>query len=273
MDNIFKWISGHKKLCFWMMVGCIVLPIVTIHVLFKLKTNCYWIEADWTSGDILGYFGDVLAFLGTVVLGYVSLLLNEKAVKQNDKLINMQHNQEKAIAIFNQEEPLVLYTKNEDPILIKRLEKDGIDVNLDYIEDTYNTRDIMIMEVYLKNLTDNAITGLTIKSFDIIIGDNVIKPVSGIEEECSAFISERGTQKLKIILTGLKTVLSDEQWKSMKMEFDVCCVISSKNAFNDITNVKFGTGACVIEEKEKQGRLSYKIYNYDYEILESICSM
>ena len=41
-----------------------------------------------------------MAFLGTGILGYVSLLLNDKVVKQNDKLIDMQHNQEKAFLFF-----------------------------------------------------------------------------------------------------------------------------------------------------------------------------
>lgn len=267
MDKIFQWISTHKKVCFWIMVAVIFLPIIVIHILFKFKTGCYWIQADWASGDILGYFGDVLAFLGTVILGYVSLILNEKAVKQNDKLIDMQHNQEKAISIINQDESLVLYAKNEDPILIKRLEKDGIDVGLDYISDTYNTRDIMIMEVFLKNLTDNPVTGVTIDTFDIVIDDKIIRPICGLGEEASAFISEKSARKLKFIITGLKTVISDEQWKSMKFEFDINFVISSKNIYNEKTKVKFSTGATVITEKEKQGKLVYKIYNYDYEVL------
>lgn len=267
MEKLFKWISEHKKSCFWIMVGMIFLPIIIIHILFKINTHCYWIQADWLSGDVLGYFGSVLAFSGTVILGYVSLLLNDKAVKQNDKLINMQHNQEKAISIFNPEEQLVIYSKNDDPILPKRLSKEGIDANLDYIADTYNTKDIMILEVNLKNLTNNAVTGLVIDTFDIIIDEVAIHPIKGTGEECSAFISEKGTQKLKLILTGLKTILSDEQWNTMKIEFDINCVLSSKNAFNEKTSVRFTTGAIIVGEKEKQGKLSYKIYNFDYEIL------
>lgn len=154
-------------------------------------------------------------------------------------------------------------------ILPKRLGKDGIDANLDYIPDTdtYNTRDIMILEVYLKNLTNNAITGLVIDTFDIIIDEAIIHPICGLGEECPAFISEKGIQKLKLILTGLKTILSDEQWNGMKMEFDIRCVLSSKNAFNEKTRVEFITSANVVNEKEKQGKLSYKIYNYDYKVL------
>ena len=146
MKEIFKWIQQHKGICIAIAVG-IFLPIIVIHALFKIQTNCYWIGADWSSGDVLGYFGDVLTFFGTVSLGYISLKLNEKAVKQNDKMIAMQHNQEKSIAIFDQEKSLSFYTKNSDPILPKRLEKDGVDLNLDYVPDTLNTRDIMIMEI------------------------------------------------------------------------------------------------------------------------------
>ena len=267
MDKVFKWISEHKKLCFGILVGAVIFPILIIHILFKIKTDCYWIQADWTSGDILGYFGDVLAFLGTVILGYVSLILNEKAVKQNDKLIVMQHNQEKAITIINQEESLVLYSKNEDPILIKRLNKEGIDVEIEYISDIYNTHDIMIMEVYLKNLTDNPVTGITIDSFEIVIDDTAIQPICGLGEELSAFISEKSTKKLKIILTGLKTVITDKQWEYMMQEFDINFVISSKNAYNETTRAKFSTGAIISGGNGKQGKLVYKIYNYDYEIV------
>lgn len=118
-----------------------------------------------------------------------------------------------------------------------------------------------------KNLTNNAITGLVIDTFDIIIDEAIIHPICGLGEECSAFISEKGIQKLKLILTGLKTILSDEQWNGMKMEFDIRCVLSSKNAFNEKTRVEFITSANVVNEKEKQGKLSYKIYNYDYKVL------
>lgn len=196
------------------------------------------------------------------------MLLNDKAIKQNDKLIKMQHNTEKAIAVFKQSKPLVLFCKNDDPILLQRLDKDGIDINLDYITDTYNTRDIMIMKVYLSNITNNVITGMILETFDIIINDNKISPINGLKDDSSAFISEKGDKKLKIIITGLQTMLSDEQWNNMRMEFDIKCVISFANIFNEITQVKFTTGAYVSETNNKQGKIVYKIYNYDYKILE-----
>ena len=64
----------------------IILPIVIIHILFKWKSNCYWIEAEWNAGDALGYFGDVLSFVGTVVLGYIAVKQTERANKLNKEL-------------------------------------------------------------------------------------------------------------------------------------------------------------------------------------------
>lgn len=253
MKEIFKWCRNHKRICIATVLG-IFLPIILIHILFKIKTNCYWIESDWSSGDVLGYFGDVLAFLGTVILGYVSLKLNEKAVKQNDKIIAMQHNQERAIAIFDQEKLLSFYTKNVDPILPKRLEKDGVDINFDFVTDTLHTRDIMIMEIYLKNVTNNSITGIEIEEFNIVIDNNVIKPVGGVGNEIASFINEGGQTKLRIILTGLKSALSEDEWQNLKYEFEIQSKLSIKNVYNEKTKIKFNTGTFIQETEEKKGK-------------------
>lgn len=266
MDRLFNWVSRHKKMCIVIMVCVFIIPLIIIHVLFKWKSRIYWIEAEWNAGDLLAYVGNILVLLGTLFLGYITLLLNDKAIKQNDKLIKMQHNTEKAIAVFKQSKPLVLFYKNDDPILPQRLDKDGIDINLDYITD--DTRDIMIMEVYLSNITNNVITGMILETFDLVINDKKFSPINGLKDHIFAFVSEKGDKKLKIIITGLQTMLSDEQWNNMRMEFDIKCVISFVNIFNEITQVKYTTGAFASETKNKQGKIVYKIYNYDYKILE-----
>lgn len=68
MEKIIKWIQEHKKITTFLIGMCILAPILVIHFLFKIYSNCYWIEAEWKAGDVLGYFGDVLSFAGTVVL-------------------------------------------------------------------------------------------------------------------------------------------------------------------------------------------------------------
>ena len=147
MDKIIEWIKDNKLKA---VIISIISPLVLTHVLFKICTGNYFIRADWTSGEMLGYFGDILSFGATIILGYMTFKLNDKAIKQNDKLIDLQHNQEKGIAIIDQDSKLHFYIKNEDPILPKRLHKEGVDICLDYIDDTYNTRDIMIMEMKFK---------------------------------------------------------------------------------------------------------------------------
>lgn len=48
--------------------------MAVIHILFKIQSHCYWIEAEWGAGDILGCFGDILSFVGTIVWGVLQWL-------------------------------------------------------------------------------------------------------------------------------------------------------------------------------------------------------
>lgn len=260
-----EWIKRNKVK---VSIACVLLPIIIIHFLFKIKTGCNLIQAEWSPGELLGYFGDVLSFGATIVLGYVTLKLNDRAIDQNDKLIEMQDNQEKGIVIIEQDKGLDFFTKNEDPILPKRLSKDGVDVSFDYIEDTFNTRDIMIMELFFKNVTNNFITGLEINIFDIVIEDAekeyVISPCAGLGDEISVFIGEKESQKVKIILTGLKTKLSEEQWLYMKNEFNLKCKLTAKNIFNKKTSIYLESCLTTTSEDKKQGRIKYRLANFEY---------
>lgn len=75
-------------------VGLIVILIlsllypVAIHFLFKWKSNCYWIIAEWESGDILGYGGAVLTAIGTSLLGLTTLIVQKRTDENNQLLQN-----------------------------------------------------------------------------------------------------------------------------------------------------------------------------------------
>ena len=47
MEKIIKWIQEHKKITTFLIGMCILAPILVIHFLFKIHSNCYWIEAEW----------------------------------------------------------------------------------------------------------------------------------------------------------------------------------------------------------------------------------
>lgn len=87
MKKILKWIEKHKKITTVFIALLIFVPIILIHILFLLPAPCYWLDAKWEAGDILGYFGDVLSFLGSVVLGYIAIKQAEKANLISEKLM------------------------------------------------------------------------------------------------------------------------------------------------------------------------------------------
>lgn len=274
MDKILEWITKNKKKITLVTVLMIILPIIVIHFLFKWRTGCYWIESEWESGDMLGYFGDVLSFLATILLGYATLVINDKANKQNDKFVEMQYNQQKSIVVFDQTRKLLFFVSNNDPILFGRLDKRGVDINVDYIENAYQTYDIMIMEIWLKNITDNFVAGVELDQFEIVIytgnGERYcVKPKKGLGEELSIFIGEKENERVRFILTGLRDVLSNEQWEFMQYEFEVRCLLSIRNVYGQITKVYFETGADLKVDDEKTGKREYAICNYNYKEIES----
>lgn len=90
MSKIINWIKAHKKITIFILCSTIFLPIIVLHLLFKIRTNCYWVQADWQSGDVLGYFGDVLSFIGTIILGYIAILQAEKANQLSNELLKIE---------------------------------------------------------------------------------------------------------------------------------------------------------------------------------------
>lgn len=90
MKKLLEWISKHKKTTITLCGLAVFLPILLIHILFKIKTEVYWMQAEWQAGEVLGYFGDVLSFVGTIVLGCIAISQTEKANKLNEELLNIE---------------------------------------------------------------------------------------------------------------------------------------------------------------------------------------
>lgn len=85
MDRMFNWIKEHKKTSVAILFGLFIIPIVVVHFLFKWKSNIYWIQADWDSGDVLAYIGGFYAFLGTVIFSMLALWQNHQIEKKNEE--------------------------------------------------------------------------------------------------------------------------------------------------------------------------------------------
>ena len=90
MKKILKWNSDHKKATLFLCFLLAFLPIIVIHILFKIKTDVYWIQAEWEAGEALGYFGGVLSLIGDLALGYIEISQTEKANSLNEELLNIE---------------------------------------------------------------------------------------------------------------------------------------------------------------------------------------
>ena len=86
MIQIINWLKKHPITT--MMIICLTIfhPLVVVHCLFKWNTECVWLSATWSSGDVLGYIAGFEAFLGTVVLGAITVYQTEIANKTSVRL-------------------------------------------------------------------------------------------------------------------------------------------------------------------------------------------
>ena len=85
----------HKCIVTILVVIVFTIPLLTVHVLFKCNSEITWLEAEWSAGDVLGYVAGFEAFMGATVLGLVSVYQNKKANETNERLLEMQKEQQR----------------------------------------------------------------------------------------------------------------------------------------------------------------------------------
>lgn len=95
MKKILNWIKNHIFLVVIIAILVFALPLIVVHLLFKWYSGIPWLEAEWLAGDILGYIAGFEALLGTVILGLVSVYQNDEANAKNDRLMEMQEEQQR----------------------------------------------------------------------------------------------------------------------------------------------------------------------------------
>lgn len=120
MDRVIKWIIEHKKLTIILLIAVIILPVLIVHILYKFKSNCYWLVTEWNPGELLLYFGNVLTFIGTVVLGYVAVIQTERANQMNRELLKIEKNKIKPCLEISAPQQYKIYLGND---MTKKLEE------------------------------------------------------------------------------------------------------------------------------------------------------
>lgn len=168
MDKVIEWIGKNKRKMIIIIVLIIVLPMLITHILFKIKTGCEYIYADWNAGDLLGYFGDVLSFVGTIVLGYVSITQTEKANSLSDELVQLEWEKRKPFLDIIPNQKYKLYFSNDNNMnqYIDKFDfAEDLMIRPCYIREkrTGIVTTIAVMEVYIQNNGNSDIRNIFIK--------------------------------------------------------------------------------------------------------------
>lgn len=83
MEKFIIWIKKNKFIFVLIILILFFVPLVLVHILFKINSNIEWIVAEWSAGDVLAYVAGFEAFVGTVALGALALWQNQQINKQH----------------------------------------------------------------------------------------------------------------------------------------------------------------------------------------------
>lgn len=101
IETFISWVEKHKAKTTFAIIGLLFIPLIVVHLLFKLDTGYDFISAEWSAGDLIGYIAGFEAFVGTVVLGIIAVWQTDKANKTNDSLLKMtEENERKSVLPF-----------------------------------------------------------------------------------------------------------------------------------------------------------------------------
>lgn len=85
MSDFFQWLKSHiKMVCFILFILIVGVPFA-IHILFKIAPTNNFFVAEWTAGELLGYYGTILGVCGTIILSLLALWQNQIIKIENDK--------------------------------------------------------------------------------------------------------------------------------------------------------------------------------------------
>ena len=79
-------------------IAAFLVPLLLVHILFKIKLGIPWLEAEWEAGDVLAYSAGFEALLGTLFLGCITVKQSDDAQRENIRISEAgNHLQEIAI--------------------------------------------------------------------------------------------------------------------------------------------------------------------------------
>ena len=98
MKKLLDWIKNHTGVTILICVLLFVVPLVTVHILFKIPAWSNCLVAEWSAGELLAYIAGFEALAGTVFLGLITLDQAEQANTVSQQLGKENNEMQKIMA-------------------------------------------------------------------------------------------------------------------------------------------------------------------------------
>ena len=98
MKKLLDWIKNHKWITILICVLLFVVPLIAVHILFKIPAWSDCLVAEWSAGELLAYIAGFEALVGTVFLGLITVYQTEQANAVSQQLGKENNEMQKIMA-------------------------------------------------------------------------------------------------------------------------------------------------------------------------------
>lgn len=98
MKKLLDWIKNHKWMTILICALLFVVPLITVHTLFKIPAWSNCLVAEWSAGELLAYIAGFEALVGTVFLGLITVYQTEQANAVSQQLGKENNEMQKIMA-------------------------------------------------------------------------------------------------------------------------------------------------------------------------------
>lgn len=165
MEDWLEKIMLHWKKYFLKFGFGVAIFLIVVHILYKIRTGIYWLESEWSAGDVLSLAGALLSFLGTVILGCITTKVSIDNNRINSKLVEIEGKRE---ALDKEQRLGYIYPEKMEIEYIQHTEEHlssgSISYGTEYLPSFADSVDTMIFRIQLKISANSIINRLTRKS-------------------------------------------------------------------------------------------------------------
>jgi hypothetical protein len=80
---MFDWINKHKKkIIIGTVLAVVVVPVI-IHIIFKIPAFNSFLEAEWSAGDMLTYYGALLAGVLAIIGVFLTVMYSQRQYRED----------------------------------------------------------------------------------------------------------------------------------------------------------------------------------------------